>query len=88
MKQKGFIPFTAAALVIIILTVAVIGHYQWSVHQNRVRSINDSASSFLVASVASVQNDLKREARNSLYGAIWEAGKNAGEFGGRTGKIG
>lgn len=83
MKEDGFVPLVAVGSILLILSVSIVGYYEWSRHRFRIRSINQNSSSSLVNSVACGKNDIERQIRESMYGALWEVGKNADDVNGK-----
>ncbi|TET01212.1 MAG: hypothetical protein E3J80_01325, partial [Hadesarchaea archaeon] len=79
-KERGFMPFSAAGIVIVMLVVAMLGHAAWSRHQRSLNVVDDASSSALLTIAMSVQNDLRAAARYAVYRALWEVSKNADNY--------
>jgi hypothetical protein len=83
MSERGFLPFTIVGFLLLLLTVVVLGQFAWIRHQSALERINDDTDDLLLTSVASVQNDLERAARYSIYEALWEVSKRADSYASR-----
>ncbi len=83
MSERGFFPFTTVGFLLLLLTVVVLGQFAWVGHQSALGRINDDTDDLLLTSVASVQNDLERATRYSLYEALWEVSKRADSYASR-----
>ena len=82
MRERGFIPFSAAGVVILMLVVAMVGQAVWSRHQCSLNTVDELSSSAILTIASSVQNDLRAAARYSVYDALWEVSKHANDYGG------
>jgi len=80
MKERGFMPFSAAGVVIVMLVVAMLGHAAWSRHQSSLNVVDDASSSALLTIAVGVQNDLQAAVRCTVYRALWEVSKNADDY--------
>lgn len=81
MKKRGFIPFAAVGVILIIISASLVAYFEWNRHYNVKTSLNESYVSSLSSRLASGRNDLKRQARESLYQALWQVSKNVDENG-------
>ncbi|GEM_PF-1226231 len=80
MNQRGFMPFSAAGIAVLMLVVALVGHAAWSRHQRSLSSIESAGGTSVLTAVASIQNDLWHVARYAVYRALWEVSKNAENY--------
>jgi hypothetical protein len=80
MKKRGFMPFSAAGIVIVMMVVAMIGHGTWLRHQSSLATIEDIGSAELLTTAVSVQNDMRAAARYAVYRALWEVSKEADRY--------
>ena len=81
MKQRGFMPFSAAGVVVLMLVVAMLGHGVWLRHQDSLGTIDRASASALLTILKGFKNDLEAAARYAVYDALWEVCKNASDFG-------
>ena len=80
MKEHGFMPFSAAGIVIVMLVVAMVGQAVGLRHQHSLNTVDDASSSALLTIATSVQNDLRATARYAIYDALWVVSKNADSY--------
>lgn len=80
MEKRGFMPFSAAGFLIVMLVVAMIGHAAWSQHHQTMNAIDDINSMSLLTVAAGVQNDLRHVARYAVYRALWQVCKHADNY--------
>ena len=80
MKERGFMPFTAVGVIIVMLVVAMVGRAALSCHERSVYSINGVESDAVLTSIAGIQNDLKHVARYAVYKALWDVSKHAEDY--------
>jgi hypothetical protein len=80
MKERGFMPFTAVGVIIVMLVVAMVGRATLSCHERSVYSINGVESDAVLTSIAGIQNDLKHVARYAVYKALWDVSKHAEDY--------
>lgn len=80
MKERGFMPFTAVGVIIVMLVVAMVGRAAWSQHERSVYSINGAESDAVLTSIAGIQNDLQHVARYAMYKALWDISKCADNY--------
>ena len=78
--KRGFMPFSAAGAVVVMLVLAMVGHAAWSRHQRALGTVDEIAGQTLLTAAASVQADLRRLARYAVYNALWDVGKRAGNY--------
>jgi len=81
MKERGFMPFTAAGALIVLLVLGVISHAAWSRHQRSLGTVDDISDSALLATAAEIQGDLKAALKYAVYRALWEVSKQADNYG-------
>jgi hypothetical protein len=77
MKERGFMPFTAVGVIIVMLVVAMVGRTVLLCHEHSMCSINGAESDAVLTLIAGIQNDLKHVARYAVYKALWDVSKNA-----------
>ncbi len=80
MKERGFMPFSAAGIVIVMLVVAMVGQAVELRHQRSLNTVDDASSSALLTIATSVQNDLRAAARYAVYDALWVVSKDADNY--------
>ncbi len=80
MMERGFIPFSAAGALIVLLVIGMIGHAAWSRHQLSMRTVDDISSSALLTLAGDIQGDLRAAAKYAIYQALWEVGKQADDY--------
>ena len=80
MKERGFMPFTAVGVIMVMLVVAMVGRAALSCHERSMYSINGAESDAVLASIAGIQNDLKHVARYAVYKALWDISKHAEDY--------
>ncbi|MDI6819444.1 MAG: hypothetical protein QMC89_00865 [Candidatus Hodarchaeaceae archaeon] len=80
MEKHGFMPFSAAGFLIVMLVVAMIGRAAWSQHHQTMNAIDDINSMSLLTVTAGVQNDLRHVARYAVYRALWQVCKHADDY--------
>jgi len=80
MKEHGFMPFSVAAFVIVMLVVAMVGQGVELKHQRSLNTVDDASSSALLTIAISVQNDLRAAARYAVYDALWDVSKDADSY--------
>ncbi len=80
MKERGFMPFSAAGIVIVMLVVAMVGQAVGLRHQRSLNTVDDASSSALLTIAISVQNGLRAAARYAVYDALWAVSKDADSY--------
>lgn len=80
MKERGFMPFTAAGALIVLIVLGVISHAAWSRHQRSLGTVDDISDSALLATAAGIQSDIKAAMKYSVYRALWEVSKQADSY--------
>jgi hypothetical protein len=83
MKDKhGFMPFSLAGFLLLMLVLAIVAYTAWSGHQLATNTTEDVACETLLTTAASVQSDLQHIARYATYQALWETCENADNYDG------
>jgi hypothetical protein len=80
MKERGFMPFTAVGVIIVMLVVAMVGRAALPCHERSVYSINGAESDAVLTSIAVIQNDLMHVAKYAVYKALWDVSKHAEDY--------
>lgn len=80
MRERGFMPFSAAGALIVLLVIGMIGHAAWSRHERSMSTADDVSASALMNMSSSVQADIRDAARFSIYRALWDVCKHADEY--------
>jgi hypothetical protein len=81
MKDKrGFMPFSLAGFLLLMLVLAMVAYTAWSRHQLATNTIEDVTCESLLTTAAGVQSDLQHIARYAAYQALWEVCENADNY--------
>jgi hypothetical protein len=81
MKDKrGFMPFSLAGFLLLMLVLAMVAYTTWSRHQLATNTIEDVTCESLLTTAAGVQSDLQYIARYATYQALWEVCENADNY--------
>jgi|GEM_PF-3446740 len=80
MNEHGFVPFSAAGALIVILALVLVAQASLSGHQRSLWDIDDASSSSLLTKARTIHADLQSTARQSVYLALSEVGKRASEY--------
>jgi hypothetical protein len=80
MKERGFMPFTAVGVIIVMLVVAMVGRAALSCHERSVYSINGAESDAVLTSITGIQNDMRQVAKYAVYKALWDVSKHAEDY--------
>ncbi|MDI6643259.1 MAG: hypothetical protein QMD95_04320 [Candidatus Hodarchaeaceae archaeon] len=80
MRERGFMPFSAAGALIVLLVLGMVSHAAWSRHQRSMGTVDDISSSALLTLAADIQGDLRAAAKYSIYRALWEVCKQADDY--------
>jgi len=70
--KRGFMPFSVAGFLILMLVLAMVWHTTWSRHQLATGTIEDVTCESLLATAAGIQSDLQHIARYATYQALWD----------------
>ncbi len=80
MKERGFMSFSAAGIVIVILVIAMVGQTVELRHQRSLNTVDYASSSSLLTLATSVQNDMRAAMQYAVYDALWDVSKNANSY--------
>ncbi|WP_342819167.1 hypothetical protein [Candidatus Hadarchaeum sp.] len=80
MNEKGFVPFSAAGAIIVIVIIAVVAQAEFFRHQESLGIAYDSSLSFLVTTAAEIHGNLQLIAKRAVYQALWEVSKVASDY--------
>jgi len=80
MKERGFMPFSAAGALIVIIVLGIAVQAACSRHQRSISTIDDISSSSLLAIAAGIHGDLQSAVKYAVYRALWEISKNANRY--------
>ncbi len=80
MKKSGFMPFSAAGALIVMLVLGMVAQTAWLRHQRSLSTTGDATTSSLLADTAEVHGELRSTVRYSVYRALWEVGKRASDY--------
>lgn len=80
MKDGGFVPFSAAGAIIVVVIIAVVAQTELFQHQESLAIASDSSLSFLFTTAAEIHSDLQLIAKHAVYQALWEVGKLASDY--------
>jgi hypothetical protein len=78
--ERGFMPFSLAGFLILMLVLALLWHTSWSGHRLATNTIESAADESLLATAASIQSDLQHIARYAVYRALWEVCERANYY--------
>jgi hypothetical protein len=76
----GFMPFSLAGFLLVMLVVAIVAYTAWSEHQLSTSTIEDVTCETLLTTAAGVQSDLQHIVRYATYQALWEVCENADNY--------
>jgi len=77
MKERGFMPFSAAGALVVIVVLGMVAQASFSRHQRSLDTISDISISSLQAMAAGVCGDLQLAVKYATYRALWEVCKDA-----------
>lgn len=80
MKKKGYLPFTTAGIILLILSASIFGYYEWNRHQMKRKSINQSGSSQLSTSTISERTAVNDHVRRVLNDSLYNVGGSIENF--------
>ncbi|KUO42660.1 MAG: hypothetical protein APZ16_04845 [Candidatus Hadarchaeum yellowstonense] len=80
MKERGFIPFSAAGAIIVVVIAAMVASVALSTHQRSKNIAADTSVSSLATMAAEVHGNLQLILKQSVYQALWEVGKEASRY--------
>ncbi|MEM2890038.1 MAG: hypothetical protein QW358_01650 [Candidatus Hadarchaeum sp.] len=80
MKEKGFVPFSAAGAIMVVVIIAVVAQAEFFRHQGSLGIAYDSSLSFLVTTAAEIHGNLQLIAKRAVYQALWEVSKVASDY--------
>lgn len=80
MKEKGFVPFSAAGAIMLVLVLVMIAQIEFVQHHKSLNTISDSSLSFLFTAAAEVHSSLQLITKHAVYQALWGVGKRASDY--------
>ncbi|MFH1821625.1 MAG: hypothetical protein ABH852_04195 [Methanobacteriota archaeon] len=80
MNGRGFMPFSAAGTLIVIIALMIAAQTAFSRHQRSLATIDDISGSSLLMVAESVHGDLRFVAVHAVCRALWEVGKEASNY--------
>lgn len=80
MRERGFVPFSVAGVLIVLLVVGMVSNASRSRHQRSMGTVDDISSSSLLTLAADVQGDLRTAAKYAIYQALWDVCKQADNY--------
>ena len=78
--KRGFMPFSVAGFLILMLVLAMVWHTTWSRHQLATSTIESTTDESLLATAASIQSDFQHIARYATYQALWDVCEHANYY--------
>ncbi|MGQ9787787.1 MAG: hypothetical protein ACUVQM_00505 [Candidatus Hadarchaeaceae archaeon] len=80
MKEDGFVPFSAAGAIMLVIIIAMVAQAEFVRHHESLNIVSDYSLSFLLTTAAEMHNNLKLITKNAVYHALWTVCKKASDF--------
>lgn len=79
-KERGFMPFSAAGALIVVIALVMVAQTSFSKHQRSLGTIDDVSGSSLLMIAGGIHGDIQSAARYAVYRSLWEVSKEASNY--------